>query len=153
MTRYFFKANYLGVMVADDIGEMFPTLRDAEAHAAIVARDLSRKHAVSCHRVCAQRERNCAHEHSGRDIPPGGHLGRASATRPRAAMMAWWPVVWVWPFGLRDHCLFFSLEARILASRFDSSHLAARCRMSQRSIGFAICLLLPAPNILPAGGY
>jgi Domain of unknown function (DUF6894) len=42
MTRYFFKANYLGVMVADDIGEMFPTLRDAEAHAAIVARDLSR---------------------------------------------------------------------------------------------------------------
>jgi Domain of unknown function (DUF6894) len=42
MTRFFFQANYLGAMVVDDIGEMFPTLRDAEAHAAIVARELSR---------------------------------------------------------------------------------------------------------------
>jgi hypothetical protein len=41
MTRFFFQANYLGVTVADDIGEMFPTLRDAEAHAAIVASELS----------------------------------------------------------------------------------------------------------------
>jgi hypothetical protein len=29
-------------------------------------------------------------------------------------------------------CSFFSLEPRILASRFDSSHLAARCRMSAK---------------------
>jgi hypothetical protein len=42
MTRFFFQANILGVMVAEDIGEMFPTLRDAEAHAAIVASELSR---------------------------------------------------------------------------------------------------------------
>jgi hypothetical protein len=42
MTRFFFQANYLGLTVADDIGEMFPTLRDAEAHAAIVASELSR---------------------------------------------------------------------------------------------------------------
>jgi hypothetical protein len=40
MTRFFFQANYFGVTVADDIGEMFPTLRDAEAHAAIVASEL-----------------------------------------------------------------------------------------------------------------
>jgi hypothetical protein len=42
MTRFFFQANILGVTVAEDIGEMFPTLRDAEAHAAIVASELSR---------------------------------------------------------------------------------------------------------------
>jgi hypothetical protein len=42
MTRFFFQANCNGVMVVDDIGEMFPTLRDAEAHAAIVASELSR---------------------------------------------------------------------------------------------------------------
>jgi hypothetical protein len=42
MTRFFFQANYLGVTVAEDIGEMFPTLRDAEAHAAIVASELGR---------------------------------------------------------------------------------------------------------------
>jgi hypothetical protein len=42
MTRFFFQANVLGVTVAKDIGEMFPTLRDAEAHAAIVASELSR---------------------------------------------------------------------------------------------------------------
>ena len=42
MTRFFFQANVLGITVAEDIGEMFPTLRDAEAHAAIVASELSR---------------------------------------------------------------------------------------------------------------
>jgi uncharacterized protein DUF6894 len=41
MTRFFFQANIRGVTVAEDIGEMFPTLRDAEAHAAIVASELS----------------------------------------------------------------------------------------------------------------
>jgi hypothetical protein len=67
MTRFFFQANILGVTVAEDIGEMFPTLRDAEAHAAIVASELSRNGPVSCNRVCAQRGRNCASEYSGRD--------------------------------------------------------------------------------------
>jgi hypothetical protein len=42
MTRFFFQANILGVTVAEDIGEMFPTLREAEAHATIVASELSR---------------------------------------------------------------------------------------------------------------
>jgi hypothetical protein len=45
MTRFFFQADYLGATVPDDIGEMFPTLRDAEAHAAIVAGELSRNSA------------------------------------------------------------------------------------------------------------
>jgi hypothetical protein len=42
MTRFFFQANCNGVTIVEDIGEMFPTLRDAEAHAAIVASELSR---------------------------------------------------------------------------------------------------------------
>ena len=45
MTHFFFQADYLGATVPDDIGEMFPTLRDAEAHAAIVAGELSRNNA------------------------------------------------------------------------------------------------------------
>jgi Domain of unknown function (DUF6894) len=42
MTRFLFQADYLGLALADDIGEMFPTLREAEAHAAIVAGELRR---------------------------------------------------------------------------------------------------------------
>jgi hypothetical protein len=37
MARYFFRANYRGTSVSDDVGEEFSTLQDAEAHAAIVA--------------------------------------------------------------------------------------------------------------------
>jgi hypothetical protein len=48
MTRFLFQANYLGLTLTDDIGELFSTLREAEAHAAIVARELSRN---SPHRV------------------------------------------------------------------------------------------------------
>jgi hypothetical protein len=40
MARYFFRANYRGTSVNDDVGEEFSTLRDAEAHAAIVANEL-----------------------------------------------------------------------------------------------------------------
>jgi hypothetical protein len=42
MTRYFFRADYRAISVNDDVGEEFSTLRDAEAHAAIVANELVR---------------------------------------------------------------------------------------------------------------
>jgi hypothetical protein len=42
MTRYYFQADYRGVTVIDEMGEEFPTLRQAEAHAAIVAKELGR---------------------------------------------------------------------------------------------------------------
>ena len=49
MPRYFFRAQYRGAMVTDDVGEEFPTLHEAEAHAAVVANELSRNnsHAVT----------------------------------------------------------------------------------------------------------
>jgi uncharacterized protein DUF6894 len=43
MVRYFFRTDYRGIIVNDDLGEEFPTLPDAEAHAAIVANELVRK--------------------------------------------------------------------------------------------------------------
>jgi hypothetical protein len=42
MPRYFFLAHYHDTMVVDDLGEEFSTLREAQAHAAMVARELSR---------------------------------------------------------------------------------------------------------------
>ena len=42
MARYFFQAQYRGAMAADDIGEEFLTLHEAEAHAAVVAKELGR---------------------------------------------------------------------------------------------------------------
>jgi kynureninase len=42
MARYFFRADYGGISVDDDVGEEFSTLQDAEAHAAIVANELVR---------------------------------------------------------------------------------------------------------------
>ena len=42
MALYFFQAHYRGAMVADDIGEEFSTVQQAEAHAAIVASELGR---------------------------------------------------------------------------------------------------------------
>jgi hypothetical protein len=45
MARYFFRANYRGTSVNDDVGEEFSTLQDAEAHAAIVANELVRNSA------------------------------------------------------------------------------------------------------------
>jgi hypothetical protein len=42
MARYLFRADYRGITVNDDVGEEFPTLPDAEAHAAIVASELVR---------------------------------------------------------------------------------------------------------------
>ena len=42
MARYLFQADYRGVTATDDIGEEFSTLQEAEAHAAIVANELSR---------------------------------------------------------------------------------------------------------------
>jgi hypothetical protein len=45
MTRYFFRADYRGISVNDDVGEEFSTLRDAEAHATIVANELVRNSA------------------------------------------------------------------------------------------------------------
>jgi Domain of unknown function (DUF6894) len=40
MARYFFQANYHGVTVVDEIGEDFPTVQEAEAHAVAVAKEL-----------------------------------------------------------------------------------------------------------------
>jgi hypothetical protein len=42
MARYFFRTDYRGISVNDDVGEEFSTLQDAEAHAAIVANELVR---------------------------------------------------------------------------------------------------------------
>jgi hypothetical protein len=42
MPRYLFQVDYHGDTVTDDIGEEFSTLQEAEAHAAIVADELSR---------------------------------------------------------------------------------------------------------------
>jgi hypothetical protein len=42
MARYFFQAQYHGALLTDDIGEEFPTLHAAEAHATIVANELGR---------------------------------------------------------------------------------------------------------------
>lgn len=42
MERYFFRADYPGITVNDDVGEEFSTLRDAEDHAGIVANELVR---------------------------------------------------------------------------------------------------------------
>jgi Domain of unknown function (DUF6894) len=44
MARYFFRADYRGITVNDDVGEEFTTLRDAEVHAAIVANELVRNY-------------------------------------------------------------------------------------------------------------
>jgi hypothetical protein len=45
MPRYLFQADYRGVTATDDVGEEFSTLQEAEAHAAIVANELSRNNA------------------------------------------------------------------------------------------------------------
>ena len=42
MPHYFFQAQYRGSTLTDDIGEEFPTLQEAEAHAAVVAKELGR---------------------------------------------------------------------------------------------------------------
>jgi hypothetical protein len=42
MARYLFQAHYRGATLADDIGEEFPTLLEAEAHARVVANELGR---------------------------------------------------------------------------------------------------------------
>jgi hypothetical protein len=42
MTRYLFQAQYRGATLTDDIGEEFATLREAEAHATVVADELGR---------------------------------------------------------------------------------------------------------------
>jgi uncharacterized protein DUF6894 len=45
MARYFFQAEYRGVMLTDDIGEEFPTLHEAETHATVVANELGHNNA------------------------------------------------------------------------------------------------------------
>lgn len=45
MARYLFQAHYHGVTVTDDIGEEFSTLQDAEAYAAVIAKELARNDA------------------------------------------------------------------------------------------------------------
>jgi len=42
MALYFFRADFRGLTLTDDIGEEFATARQAEAHAIIVARELAR---------------------------------------------------------------------------------------------------------------
>jgi uncharacterized protein DUF6894 len=42
MARYFFRTNYRGASVNDDVGEELSMLQDAEAHATIVAKELAR---------------------------------------------------------------------------------------------------------------
>jgi hypothetical protein len=41
MRRYYFRAEYKGIMVTDDEGEELPSLHAAKAHAAKVAAELS----------------------------------------------------------------------------------------------------------------
>jgi Domain of unknown function (DUF6894) len=45
MAHYFFQARYRDAMLTDDIGEEFATLREAEAHATLVANELGRNSA------------------------------------------------------------------------------------------------------------
>jgi hypothetical protein len=45
MERYFFRANYRGVTVNDDIGEEFSMFHDAEVYAIVVANELARNRA------------------------------------------------------------------------------------------------------------
>ena len=42
MARYLFQAHYDGAALTDDIGEEFGTLREAEAHATVVANEPGR---------------------------------------------------------------------------------------------------------------
>jgi hypothetical protein len=42
MARYLFQAQYRGATLTDDVGEEFVTLREAEAHATVVANELGR---------------------------------------------------------------------------------------------------------------
>jgi Domain of unknown function (DUF6894) len=42
MTRYFFRAQYRGATLTDEIGEEFATLQEAEVHARVVAKELGR---------------------------------------------------------------------------------------------------------------
>ena len=45
MTRYLFQTQYRGATLTDNIGEEFVTLREAEAHATVVAKELGRNRA------------------------------------------------------------------------------------------------------------
>jgi hypothetical protein len=45
MPRYFFQADYHGATIIDDVGEEFPTLQDARAHAVVVAKELGQHNA------------------------------------------------------------------------------------------------------------
>jgi hypothetical protein len=45
MPRYFFQARYHDMTVVDDIGGEFSTLQEAQAHATMVAGELSRNDA------------------------------------------------------------------------------------------------------------
>jgi uncharacterized protein DUF6894 len=44
-TSYLFQTQYRGATLTDDIGEEFVTLREAEAHATVVANELGRNRA------------------------------------------------------------------------------------------------------------
>jgi uncharacterized protein DUF6894 len=46
MTRYYFRVDYDDTSYQDDIGEMFPGLNEAIAHAGVVARELRRNNPV-----------------------------------------------------------------------------------------------------------
>lgn len=65
MARYYFQANYRGVTVVDEIGEDFPTLQQAKAHATVVAQELSRNDPwpVTIFVICAQPGGDAAREH------------------------------------------------------------------------------------------
>jgi hypothetical protein len=47
LSRYFFQAQYRGSTLTDHIGEEFSTLQQAEAHAAVVAKELGPEAIVS----------------------------------------------------------------------------------------------------------
>jgi len=63
MARYYFQANYRGVTVVDEIGEDFPTLQQAKAHATVVAQELSRNDPWARHYICAQPGGDAAREY------------------------------------------------------------------------------------------
>ena len=44
---YYYRADYNGTTVTDDLGEEFPSLQEAKAHGARVAAELSRNSSVA----------------------------------------------------------------------------------------------------------
>jgi uncharacterized protein DUF6894 len=66
LSRYFFQAQYRGSTLTDHIGEEFSTRQEAEAHAAVVAKELGRNGSEAI-MSCAWRRRKSAGVQRGTD--------------------------------------------------------------------------------------